>query len=94
MRIEWTLRARASFVRTMNFVRERSPGAAARAYVRVHEAVLQLEQFPDSGRPYPRNPQRRELLVRFGNRGFAILYLVKEQTIVILDFKDQRQDRY
>ena len=81
-------------VRTMNFVRERSPGAAARAYTRVHEATLQLEQFPNSGRPYPRNPRRRELLIRFGNRGFSILYLVKDDVVVVLDFKDQAQDRY
>lgn len=51
MPVEWTLKTRASFVRTMNFVRERSPGAASRAYVLIHEATQQLAQFPRSGRP-------------------------------------------
>ena len=82
MRVEWTQKARANFVRTMNFVRERSPGAASRAYERIHEGTQQLAQFPQSGRPYPRNPTRRELLVRFGNRrGYAILYLVKDEVV-------------
>ena len=61
----------------------------------IRQAALLLETFPEAGRPTDDlDPEHRELLIPFGGSGYLALYEVRDNTILILALKHQKESGY
>jgi len=57
--------------------------------------VLKLALFPNAGRPIPTlGGDRRELLIPFGDSGYALIYFFDGAIVEILSVKHQREAGY
>lgn len=92
---EWSPAALRGLRRRERFLRVKNPRAAKEAAIAIVEAGNRLTDFPNSGRPYARSPERlREQLVPFGNEGYLLLYLVLPDRVRILAIKHMREFGY
>ena len=95
MQLEWSLRASRRLGRRTRFLARKNPRAARDANAAVLLASYGLADFPNVGRPYARQPDRlRELIVPFGSEGYALLYYVEDDRVVIASVKHQREASY
>lgn len=93
--VEWSTRAHRDLDELADFLHRESPSAAQRAVAAIRRGTEQLGEFPHSGRPYPRDPQRyRELLVLFGRSGYVVLYRATAKEVRILAIRHMRQSGY
>ena len=61
----------------------------------IRRSVVKLAAFPQSGRPIAElGSDRRELLIPFGDSGYALIYLFNGSTVEILSIKHQREAGY
>ena len=80
--IRFTRHAQADLRRLRDFLVVKNPGAAARAKTAIVEAIRLLEAQPKIGRPV--DDGFRELVIRFGHRGYLARYRYDEQTEIVL----------
>jgi len=92
---EWSPAALRGLRRRERFLRVKNPRAAKEAAIAIIAAGNRLADFPNSGRPYERSPDRlRELVVPFGNDGYVLLYLVLPDRVRVLAIKHMRELGY
>ena len=94
--MRYTPAARDDLKRLYGFMLEHDIAAARRALAAIIKGTELLQQFPFTCRKIdPGNPLVRELLVPFGNAGYALQYEIEdEHTITILAVRHQREDDY
>lgn len=80
-KVIWSQPAVAEFAILYAFIEERSPAAAARLEERVRVATLQLETFPESGRPSRQfGEARREVVVA----PYLLVYYTEHDNVFIV----------
>jgi len=93
--IVWSRRSQFDIERLYRFLLPETPRSARRAINEIHRSVLRLAAFPQSGRPIAElEGNRRELLIPFGDSGYALIYLFDGTTVEILSIKHQREAGY
>lgn len=93
--VHWTANALAGLARAHAFLEAADPGAAQRALGAIAAATDMLQEFPHAGRPADDlEPDHRELLIPFGVSGYAAIYELRGETVVILALKHQREAGY
>ena len=78
--IRFSVAARADQQRLLDFIREKSPSAAAHAYSGLLGAFDQPIEFPLSGRSVGSS---RIYVTRFGQGGYVIKYRVYDEVVVV-----------
>lgn len=75
------------------FLAENNPRAAIRAAEVIERYLLLLETTPEMGRPLAEYPDLRELIIGFGDSGYAALYRYEpgQQAVYILAFRHQKE---
>ena len=78
------------------FLSTRAPEAARRASQAIARQLMLLETAPDMGRPVPEMPELRELLIVFGDSGYAVLYRHErtDDAVYVLAFRHQKEAGY
>ena len=80
-KVIWSNKAIAEFAAIFRFTEERSPASAAHLEERIRAATLQLEAFPESGRPSRRYGEaRREIVVR----PYLLVYYTEHESVFIV----------
>ena len=93
--VHWTDNALAGLARVHTFLAASDAGAARRALETIVAATDLLQEFPHAGRPADDlEPEHRELLIPFGASGYAVVYEVRGNRVVILALKHQREAGY
>lgn len=82
--------------RCRRFLTGKSPEASKRAGQAIERRFLLLEQTPDMGRPFPEQPELRELVIPFGDSGYVALYQHEptHDAVYVLAFRHQREAGY
>ena len=75
---------------------EQDARAALRAGTMIERKFLLLESAPEMGRPVAGEPELRELLIGFGEAGYAALYRYApdDATVIVLAFRHQKEAGY
>ena len=94
-RLIWSPRALADLQRLHRFLVLKSRRSADSAVSTIQRSVWLLREFPASGRPVEgRDPERRELLVPFGQGGYGVAYAFHDDIVSIIDVRHQREAGY
>jgi plasmid stabilization system protein ParE len=82
--------------RCRRFLAEKSPPAAQRAADAIKKALRGLADFPEIGRPFPEEPDCRELIIPFGDSGYIALYRYEaiEDAVFVLAVRHQKEAGY
>lgn len=82
--------------RCRQFLAEKNPQAAVRAAQTISHALSLIEQQPNAGKPLDESPELRELIIPFGDAGYAALYRFEpaDDAIYLLAFKHQKELGY
>lgn len=82
--------------RCRKFLAGKAPEAAIRAAQAIERSFALLEASPLAGRPFPRDPELRELIVPFGDSGYVALYRVDpgRDEVYVLAFRPQKEAGY
>ena len=82
--------------RCRQFLADKNQPAAKRAGQAIEKQLLLLETNPDIGRPFPDLPELRELLISFGDSGYAALYRHEptDDAVYVLAFRHQKEVGY
>jgi toxin ParE1/3/4 len=80
MKIRWSVRAARDLTSIRDYIAKENPNAAARVAEALLEATVQLERFPQSGRP-GRIAGTRELVVP--GLPYILFYRIVEDVILI-----------
>lgn len=82
--------------RCRRFLAAKTPEAARRAGQIIERQFLLLEKTPDMGRPLPELPELRELVITFGDSGYAALYHHEpaDDRVYVLAFRHQKEAGY
>ena len=82
--------------RCRRFLTAKVPAAARRAGQAIERQFLLLETAPDIGRPFPDLPELRELVIAFGDSGYAALYRHEpaDDAVYVLAFRHQKEAGY
>jgi plasmid stabilization system protein ParE len=91
--IKWLTAAMDDLKRLHGFIEPHSPQAANRMIDTLLEAVESLSEFPEKGGPWNLAMDFRELLVRFGARGYVIRYRLFENQVIIVRVWHALEDR-
>lgn len=88
--------ARRGIERCRQFLSGKAPQAARRAAQSIARQFLLLEKMPDIGRPFPEQPELRELMIAFGDSGYIALYRYQpiDDAVYILAFRHQKEEGY
>jgi plasmid stabilization system protein ParE len=79
-------------VRVVDFLAERYPAAALRAYDTLDAAIRSLDEFSERGRPGA-GQDLRELIVPFGSGGYVVQYRVDRTEVIVARIFHGREDR-
>jgi len=82
--------------RCRRFLLDKNPLASRRASQAISNNLELLEKYPDIGRPYPAQPELRELIIEFGASGYVALYRYQSEinAVYILAFRHQKEAGY
>lgn len=85
-----------SLERCRQFLAEKNPQASRRAGQAIDKQFLLLETSPDTGRPFPEQPELRELIISFGDSGYVALYRHEQaaDAVYVLVFRHQKEAGY
>lgn len=81
MRIRWSPSAADNFVSLAEYIRSENPSAAERIVNKIHDRILLLKKFPESGRP-GRMKETRELVL--APLPFIVVYRVRHDFIELI----------
>lgn len=78
------------------FLAEKNPQASVRAGQTIERQFALLETEPEVGRPFDNFPEFRELIIPFGDSGYAELYHheVNSGSVYVLAFRHQKEAGY
>jgi plasmid stabilization system protein ParE len=92
-RVIFSEAALEDLVRLREFLASRSPEAAEKAKSQVLHGLKSLAQFPESNKPVNNMPHQRELVIKFGARGYVARYRYERGgDVVVLRLRHQRED--
>lgn len=92
--LKWLPEAQADLARLIEFLREKSPDAAARAAQTILDGASLLLTSPRLGRPMPDKTQRRELFIPFASGAYILRYMLdQDDTPVIIRVWHNREQR-
>jgi len=87
-RIVWTPNAAFCIRRLHDFLKEKNPDAAKRAVRTIRLGVKPLKKFPNAGKPIEHlDGEVRTYMIKFGGRGYTVLYKYEEDNIFIISVK-------
>ncbi len=86
-----TPEALADLDRLDRFLRDKNPAAANRLSLALDAALRRLASSPRLGSPV--SPDLRALVVRFGRRGYVVLYQVRPGLVLVARIHHAREDR-
>jgi plasmid stabilization system protein ParE len=94
-RLSWLPEALADLIRLREFIHVHNPAAAGRAANRIRETVGKLPDNPLIGKSVDDidDPTLRELFIPFGQGGYWLRYLVREENIIIVRIWHGRENR-
>lgn len=95
-RVIITARAGQGLQRCRRFLADKSETAIRRAAQAIEQRFLMLETAPAVGRPFPENPEWRELAIPFGDSGYVALYRYEPEVdvVYVLAFRHQKEAGY
>lgn len=95
-RVIVTTRAGQGLERCRRFLADKSETAIRRAAQAIEQRFLMLETAPAVGRPFPENPEWRELAIPFGDSGYVALYRYEPaaDVVYVLAFRYQKGAGY
>ena len=82
--------------RCRQILAEKAPEAARRAGQSIERHFLLLETTPEMGQPFSEQPELRQLLIPFGDSGYAALYryVPADDAVYVLAFRRQKEAGY
>lgn len=91
-----TQAARDGLIRCRAFLAGKNPLAARRAAEAINRHLQLLTRYPEMGRPFDPAPEMRELLIPFGDGGYAALYRhdPARDAVILLAFRHQKEAGY
>lgn len=89
----WEPGAIDDLIRLREFLRPKSPKAAANAARRILDAANLLLEQPYLGHPIDEMPEFHKLFIPFGKNGYDLKYRLDNNKIVILRIWHSREDR-
>jgi plasmid stabilization system protein ParE len=92
-RLIWLPEALEDIARLDAFLRLKSPEAAARSARTILDAVRDLQDFPERGRPSDLAEGFRDLIVPFGRNAYVLRYRIDRSLVVIVRLWHGREDR-
>lgn len=81
--VKWLPGAQEDLRRLYEFISPHSPQAASRAIDTILEGVERLQYFPETGYLWEPDTDYRELLLRFGAKGYVVRYRLFENQVII-----------
>jgi len=75
------------------FIERHSPTAASRAVDTLIDSAESLAEFPEIGRPWELEMDFRELVVKYGARGYVIRYRLIDEEVFIVRVWHALEDR-
>ena len=75
--IQYSSKALSNIERVRKFLEVKNPDAAARAVGTIRTAIKQVECFPKMGKQVDKGGRVREIVVRFGQRGYIVRYRIE-----------------
>jgi plasmid stabilization system protein ParE len=94
-RLIWTPQALQDVQRLYRFLADKNVDAARRAVQAIRKSVKVLVHQPGIGRPAEdMEPEYREWIIDFGDRGYVALYRYDGETAVILAVRHQKEAGY
>lgn len=91
MRVILSRRANLDLVDQIDWLLDRSPGAARTAEQTIKASLRNLAQFPFAGRET--DAGEREWHIRIGRNALIVVYRIEPDRVVIGRIFDSRQDR-
>lgn len=92
-RVILTELALGDLVRLREFLAEKSPAVAEKAKTQLLGSLKTLALFPESNKPVPKVPHQRELVIKFGARGYVARYRFERGgDVVVLRVRHQREE--
>ena len=92
--VAWSPAALADLKRLHGFLAEKNPRAADSALVAIRLKTQHLQNIPLAGRIHATMGGRRELIVRFSNAGYSVLYSADDDVVRIIAVRHMREDQY
>ncbi len=94
-RLNWLPAALADLARLREFIHIHNPAAAKRAACRIREGARQLLDHPLLGKSVEdiNNPNLRDIFIPFGQAGYWLRYLIRQDDIVIVRIWHGRENR-
>lgn len=80
--------------RLSNFLHQNNPLAAKQAGLAIIKAIKNLSEYPQAGRPDDDDSEYRELIIDFGNSGYIAKYLYKNDLVIVVKIKHQKEAGY
>jgi plasmid stabilization system protein ParE len=92
-RVIITATAQQDLERLRQFLHTKNPNASKRAAKAIKDSIKELTLQPEAYRPVLNMPFHREILIKFGARGFVARYFYKPGgDILVLRLKHQLED--
>ena len=89
MKIRWTIRASISFYKTVGYIeKEWGEKSAGKFILKVNTFFEKLESYPEIGKIEIEEKGIRGFVI---SRQTTVLYRIKNETIILLKFFDNRQ---
>ena len=93
--LKWTPQALADVQRLHRFLVDKNPDAAKRAVRSIRAGVEILASQPRIGHPADdMDPEYREWLIPFGQRGYPVLYRIEGEAVILLAIRHGREAGY
>jgi len=93
--VRWTPNALQGVHRAYRFLAEKDPDAARAAAGAIRRQAVILGKFPNAGRPADDlDPEHRGLLIPFGASGYVLIYEVRDDAILVLAVRHQKEAGY
>jgi plasmid stabilization system protein ParE len=78
--------------RLRTYLDQNNPDVAQRALARIWTAIERLQEFPALGTP-TKDPDVRQIVIRFGASGYIVRYIAKPNDIVVTRIWHGRETR-
>ena len=90
--LRWAPEAVQDLARLRDFLGHESPGAAARAALRIREAAAVLRARPELGRAIE-GEEFRDLVAPFGGGAYVLRYRIDDDAVVVARVWHSKEDR-
>lgn len=93
--IRWTPYAIECIDSIYLFLEKKDKAVATKAAQCIFNKLKLLSQFPNIGTATnDLDPEHREIVIPFGSSGYIVLYEIREDTILVLSVRHQKETGY